>query len=381
MVNYVVKAGDSPWSIAKKYGVNYNDIITINGLANRKNLVIGESLLIPINQSKYKEEIEVNGFIIPTTPERETSIIEDVQKSLTYITPFSYHVNADGTLTTLNDDVIIKQAKKYKVAPMLCVANISSSGGFDTELIGKILNDKNIQNTLINNIIITLRRKGFRGVIVDFERIPPKDKQNYNDFLKELVRRVHAAGRYLVATALAPKQSSKQVGPWYEAHDYEAHGKIVDFVILMTYEWGWSGGPPRAVAPINEVIKVLNYAVSVIPSYKIMMGVPYYGYDWKLPFVQGGPFAEALGNQEAVIRAAKYGANIKYDVISQSPFYNYMDENRVMRVVWFEDSRSMMSKFNLVTKYGLRGVSYWVLGKPFPQNWALIKSMFRVKKL
>lgn len=242
MVNYVVKAGDSPWSIAKKYGVNYNDIITINGLTNRKNLVIGESLLIPINQSKYKEEIEVNGFIIPTTPEKDTNIIDEVQKSLTYITPFSYHVNEDGTITTLNDEVIIKQAKKYSVAPMLCVANIASSGGFDTDLIGRILNDNNIQNTLINNIIITLRRKGFKGVIVDFERIPPKDIQNYNDFLKELVRRVHAAGRYLVATALAPKQSSNQVGPWYEAHDYEAHGKIVDFVILMTYEWGWSGG-------------------------------------------------------------------------------------------------------------------------------------------
>ncbi len=112
-----------------------------------------------------------------------------------------------------------------------------------------------------------------------------------------------------------------------------------------------------------------------------MMGIPYYGYDWKLPFVPGGKFAEALGNQEAVIRAEKYGANIKYDFISQSPYYNYMDENKIMHIVWFEDSRSMMAKFNLVKKYGLRGVSYWALGKAFPQNWPLLNSMFRVKKL
>lgn len=58
--------------------------------------------------------------------------------------------------------------------------------------------------------------------------------------------------------------------------------------------------------------------------------------------------------------------NIKYNVISQSPFYNYMIENIVMKVVWFEDSRSMMPKFNLVTKYGLRRLSYWVLGKQLP---------------
>ncbi len=43
-----------------------------------------------------------------------------------------------------------------------------------------------------------------------------------------------------------------------------------------------------------------------------------------------------------------------------------MIENIVMKVVWFEDSRSMMPKFNLVTKYGLRRLSYWVLGKQLP---------------
>lgn len=379
MINYIVRQGDSPWSIGKKFGVNYNDIITINGLQDKRNLVIGESLLIPINQQANKEAIEVNGFIIPTSNERDRTLVRENQKYLTYITPFSYHVTENGTLTNLNDEAILSAAKLYGVAPMLSVSNISGSG-FDTQLIGKILNNKSTQNTLIDNIIKTMNNKGFRGVIVDFERIPPKDRQNYNNFLRELVRRAHASN-YLVGTALAPKTSAEQSGPWYEAHDYEAHGKIVDFVILMTYEWGWSGGPPRAVAPINEVIKVLNYAVSVIPSNKILMGIPFYGYDWKLPFVPGGKFAEAIGNQEAVIRAGKYGANIKYDNISKSPFYNYIDENGIRHVVWFEDSRSMMAKFNLVKQYGLRGVSYWALGKPFPQNWALLNSMFIVKKI
>lgn len=379
MINYIVRQGDSPWSIGKKFGVNYNDIVTINGLQDKRNLVIGESLLIPINQQANKESIEVNGFIIPTSNERDRTLVRENQKYLTYITPFSYHVTENGTLTNLNDEAILSAAKLYGVAPMLSVSNISGSG-FDTQLIGKILNNKSTQNTLIDNIIKTMNNKGFRGVIVDFERIPPKDRENYNNFLRELVRRAHASN-YLVGTALAPKTSAEQAGPWYEAHDYEAHGKIVDFVILMTYEWGWSGGPPRAVAPINEVIKVLNYAVSVIPSNKILMGIPFYGYDWKLPFVPGGKFAEAIGNQEAVIRAGKYGANIKYDNISKSPFYNYIDENGIRHVVWFEDSRSMMAKFNLVKQYGLRGVSYWALGKPFPQNWALLNSMFIVKKI
>jgi spore germination protein len=46
--------------------------------------------------------------------------------------------------------------------------------------------------------------------------------------------------------------------------------------------------------------------VYVIPPNKIMMGIPNYGYDWTLPYIEGGSFAEGLVNQEAAERAVKY---------------------------------------------------------------------------
>ena len=49
-------------------------------------------------------------------------------------------------------------------------------------------------------------------------------------------------------------------------------------------------------------------------------------------------------------------------------------------VVWFEDARSVEVKFNTVKAYGLRGVSYWVLGQEFPQNWALLRNRFNIRK-
>ena len=74
----------------------------------------------------------------------------------------------------------------------------------------------------------------------------------------------------------------------YEGHDYPAHGRMMDFIFFMTYEWGWSGGPPMAVSPLNQVRRVLDYAISVVPRDKIMMGIPLYGYDSTLPYVPGG---------------------------------------------------------------------------------------------
>ena len=166
----------------------------------------------------------------------------------------------------------------------------------------------------------------------------------------------------------------------YEAHDYPAHGQLADFVILMTYEWGWRGGQPRAISPINEIEKVLDYAVTVIPRNKILMGFQIYARDWKLPF-QPGSEAETISVQEAMDIAFENMVEIKYDYLSQSPYFNYTDGEGNAHVVSFEDARSAQAKFNLVKDYGLRGLSYWGLGYEFPQNFPLLADNFQIRKL
>lgn len=166
----------------------------------------------------------------------------------------------------------------------------------------------------------------------------------------------------------------------YEGHDYPAHGRIMDFIFFMTYEWGWSGGPPMAVSPLNQVRRVLDYAISVVPKDKIMMGIPLYGYDWTLPYVPGGRWAKSISSQQAIELAARYGVSINYDHVAQAPFFHYTDEQGNRHEVWFEDARSIQAKFNLVKELGIRGFFYWVLGRDFPQNWLLIQDNFVVRK-
>lgn len=82
-----------------------------------------------------------------------------------------------------------------------------------------------------------------------------------------------------------------------------------------------------AVAPPDAVRRVIEYGLSEIPSEKILMGIPNYGYDWKLPFIKGESKAEKLTNDEAVARAAGYGAEIMFDEQAMSPYYRYTDED------------------------------------------------------
>lgn len=377
---HVVQRGDTVWDLSRRYGVTMESITQLNQLQDIPGLVIGQALVIPTSgPSKNYGYVEVNGYIEPSTAEKEASIVRGVGTYLTYISPFSYQVNYDGTLNPIRDDTILNNSRAFRIAPFLVITNFRN-GNFDANLAHTILSSNALTQSLIGNVLTIMRNKGYYGLNIDFERIPPEDRELYNNFLRKVVAALHTAG-FVVSTALAPKTSDVQTGAWHGAHDYAAHGQIVDFVILMTYEWGWSGGPPMAVAPIKQVRAVVNHALSVMPANKIMIGMALYGYDWPLPYMPGGGWAKRVSPQDAYKLAAQYGAAVQFDWESQSPFFNYYDSQGLQHVVWFEDARSVQAKYRMVSELGLRGVSYWVLGQEFPQNWAVLDNMFNIVKV
>lgn len=371
-----VVAGESLWTISRRYGVSVEDIIRVNNLTDPSQLYIGQRLQIP--RQGAKRTIESNGYLQPSNAERDRAIVAETAAYLTYFSIFQYIAEPDGSLTPPNDEAALAAIANTNAVPMMVITNFEE-GTFSSEKARAIFDNAAARQTLIDNVAETMRAKNFFALNVDFEHLFPEDREKYNAFLREMTARVHEQGK-LISTALAPKASATQAGRWYEAHDYPAHGEIVDFVIIMTYEWGWSGGPPMAVAPIPQVRRVLDYAVSAIPPDKIMMGAPLYGYNWTLPFTPGGKFAPTLSPKAAVNLARDVGAYIRFDPTAQAPYFNYYDSDGKEHVVWFEDARSMQAKFDLIKEYGLRGISYWVLGQSFPQNWALLEANFNIKK-
>jgi spore germination protein len=375
---HVVHRGETIYSIAHAYGVSSASIIQVSQPPHPDRLVPGQTLLIPIRPETQRPVIEINAYHEPKGTESDTSAIGEAGDRLTYLSVFSYQVKADGSLTSPNDEIALREARRYRAAPILVLTNFAA-GKFSSDIAHTVLRTSSIQNKVIDEALSIMRSKGYRGINIDFEYVFPDDREPYNQFLRNLSARVKPEG-LLLFTALAPKTSSSQQGLLYEAHDYAAHGQIADFCVLMTYEYGWSGGPPMAVAPPNRVRQVLQYATSVMPRHKIMMGMPLYGYDWALPYIHGGPMARRVSTQEAYTIAWNHGVPVMYDQQSQSPFLHY-SVSGTNHVVWFEDARSMRAKFNLIKEFDLRGGSYWVLGSPFPQNWSLLASTFRISKI
>lgn len=371
---YIVRPGDTLWKIAKKYNIDIQDIIRENQLASPDVLYVGQTIRIP---AMPKDEIEVNGFTY-ILGQDAVPVVSEIGDLLTYLSPFAYLIQEDGSLVPINDDAAIGEAIAHGIVPMMSIVNFTVNVAGEN-VANKVLNNPNVINTLQNNILNVMKDKGYGGLNIDFEYVLPEDREAYNRFLESTVERFHNEG-YFVSTALAPKISAEQRGLLYEAHDYPAHGRIADFVVLMTYEWGWRGGQPRAISPINEIEKVLDYAVSVIPRDKILMGFQIYARDWPLPFAPGQE-AETISIEEAMDRAYAHNVQIQYDYVAQSPFFRYTDNEGNAHEVWFEDARSAQAKFDTVKEYNLRGISYWGLGYPFTQNWVLLDDNFEITKL
>ena len=148
-------------------------------------------------------------------------------------------------------------------------------------------------------------------------------------------------------------------------------------MLLMAYDWGNPASPPMAVAPLNQVRRVVQYALEHIPAEKIYLGIPNYGYDWTLPF-QEGRAARSLSNQEAVALAAERYAAIRFDQTAQTPWFRYMDLQGQEHEVWFEDVRSWLEKFRLVREYKLKGFTVWQIMNLFRANWLLLADTFYI---
>lgn len=372
---HIVQPGESLSSIAARYGISLRALYRNNyWLGGRETIEPGQFLVIAYDSEPLSTTV-INGYAYPFIAPAELSA---TLPYMTCLTPFTYGLNAQGGLLSLNDESMLQEALRLGVASLMHLSSLTEAGNFSSQRAADLLGNAEAQAVLIEEIVSTMEQKGYRGLDVDFEFIPAARREDYAAFIRRLRDRLSALG-YPVLVALAPKTYARQPGLLYEAHDYALLSEAADYVLLMTYEWGYTYGPPMAVAPLPNVRRVIEYALTEMPPEKIFLGIPNYGYDWPLPFRQGEMKARSISNQEAVEIAVREGAEIRYDEDAQSPFFRYTAEDGTVHEVWFEDARSMSAKLRLLAEYGLHGAGYWNLMRPYPQGWVLLNALYEVE--
>lgn len=374
---YIVQSGDSLDRIAGLYGTTIAELSYANQIPYPYRLAVGQALLIPVGEGDVERRVvTANGYAYPFI---SPWVLEQTLPYLTNLLVFSYGFTPDGQLIppAVSDEWMIQAAQSTSVSPILVLTPLGADGRFNNNLIHEVLTSETASETLISNLLLAMEENGFRGVDVDFEYILAEDRDLFTAFVAELRRRMNAAG-YVVSVALAPKTSADQPGLLYEGKDYRGLGEAADEVLLMAYEWGYTYGPAMAVAPLNKVRQVVEYALTEIPSEKINLGIPNYGYDWTLPYVRGESQAVTIGHVEAVQIAIENDVPILFDETAQSPYFNYIRDGK-QHEVWFEDVRSLQAKYNLLNEYDLKGIGVWQIMRLFRAMWLLYANIFYIQ--
>ncbi len=371
---YVVRSGDTVDRIAAAYAVSADSIIWNNQLVYPYALAVGQALLIGAPDGTAGARLRPGNaggyaytYISPW-------VLEQTLPFLNRLFVFSYGFTVEGgVIDPPRDDAwMIERSQEYGTVPVLTLTPFGEDGKFNNNLIHQVVTNEAAAERLLNSLAVLMQEKGYGGIDIDFEYILATDRDAFTAFVRRAAQIMHPLG-FSVSVALAPKTSAEQKGLLYEGKDYAALGDAADEVLLMTYEWGYKNGPPMAVAPLNMVRRVLNYAVTEIEPAKINMGIANYGYDWPLPFVRGETVARTIGNVEAVQIAIRYGAEIEFDELAQSPYFSYVDEEGTEHVVWFEDVRSLEQKYALLPEYGLKGIGVWQIMRWYRAMWLLFE--------
>lgn len=416
-VIHEVQNGDSLYKISRQYNKNLDEIAKLNGLSKENRLVIGQSLLLPgstyivqpgdnlwkiahrhamkkeavMAHNQLKNEVIIPGQKLQILRSAKTTIwtgkyftpkdkkynewILNVNKNvLSSVFMFDYHPDYNGNLSQLQLNHANTIAWNKNIPPYATISNLSAEG-FDPKLTHHLISNAEVRKRFIKNIHALLHNNEYKGVIIDFERVYPRDRSDFGEFMKELAENLHPSGMKIMI-AVPPMQGDQS--PSYSAgYNYKTIGKYVDTMFLMTYDWHWPGGPSGPIAPINKVRETLNYAVSVVPPSKLMLGIPMYAYDWTISGKKKK--GTAYAQQRAVNLYISHQSQVHYDEKAASPWFRYVDEQGMQHEVWFEDPRSLLAKFRLVKEYRLAGLGCWHLGLVMPQTEELLTEEFNLR--
>ncbi|MFR6348380.1 MAG: glycosyl hydrolase family 18 protein [Enterocloster aldenensis] len=375
---YVVKQGDSVDSIAKSYNISAETILWDNQIEYPYRLAVGQALYISDgNTVEGRKLLYTSGYAYPFINEE---VLEETLPYLDGLKVFSYGFTLEGELVPpMSDDAwMIERAQQWGTRPILTLTPLGEDGHFNNNLVSALVRSHELQQRIIWELGSTMQEKGFGGLDIDFEYVLADDREGFAAFVGLATRVMNLFG-YPVTVALAPKTSAEQRGLLYEGIDYALLGAAANRAMLMTYEWGYSQGPPMAVAPINMVRRVVDYAVTAIPREKLSLGIPNYGYDWALPYERGVTRAKTINNHQAVQLAIDFGVDIRFDETAMSPYFRYWQYG-IQHEVWFEDVRSIKAKFDLIKEYELSGVGYWQLMSLFRANWLMLNEMFYIER-
>lgn len=256
------------------------------------------------------------------------------------------------------------------------------------------------------------------GLNVDFESPVAEGSADVTALTQLLADLGTAMRRAVIAAGRVPHYSIdvawKTGGIDGRFYDYASLGAIFDYTVIMDYDTRSQVFTPGAClagpnAPRETVLAgVASYLRLGVPAGKLVLGVPWYGYDY--PCVNGSAAtdaatgavceiarvefrgcncSDAAGTQPALHQLAEWRAGLDptkrvatpqhVNATSLSLWWNYVDTtNNQTHQIWSDNADTLGAKWAMAAEFGLGGVSMWNVDNLYSTNAAVNAEMAAV---
>lgn len=312
-----------------------------------------------------------------------------LQPEITHLAYFSLTIGPEGNFLTRNDQGGEPGFAKLSSDSLLDLNNQlkkEKSKNRKLDLVAAQLNNADIEDFLaspsahikfLNSLDSILLAYPFNGINLDIEytgNASPELRQQMTKFVKDV--REHLNKKYdgieLTIDMYAGAANKNMI--W----DVAEIAPNVDYIVVMAYDFHRSSsqiaGP---IAPLfdadaswkESINKYLKAFTENAPQEKILLGIPFYGYEWRTTEKKPGaltyPGSGAIASYKRVLEILEdreiLGVEEHWDETALSPFITYTKDGKNYTIT-YENARSLSYKLEYVNQLDLGGIAIWSLG-------------------
>ncbi|HXA27335.1 MAG TPA: glycosyl hydrolase family 18 protein [Candidatus Angelobacter sp.] len=288
-------------------------------------------------------------------------------RSLSTLAYFAVDANPDGTVQRSGDGwtgyssdalaALITRAHQSGVRVVLTVKN------FDNAQLHTLATAPGAADRLAGELTDLVRAKNMDGVNVDFEGTGGADRQPFAALVSHLAQTLHGVNPHWQVTADTYAGSAADSGSYY---DVAAMAPALDAFFVMAYDMYGDGSHAQPNAPLsgypsNDTDAMAAYT-AVVPASKVLMGMPFYGYDFAVADNQPNSAASGSPSPQSYAQIVAANHPVMWDTRGQVPFTSYQDAGGAWHELYYDNPQSLALKAQLVNRYALRGLGVWALG-------------------
>lgn len=335
---------------------------------------------------------EVIGFLPSWMVAKKAAIYPQRLSQLIY---FAIGVNDNGDLIKFKEDdssvlewtyfnspyfqQVSQQSRESGIKILVAIKN------FDNESIDNLVSSQTATSNFIKQIIHLINEYNLDGVNIDFEYVTDTEFPTvkfFNRFLEILNTKIKENKPSLIVS-VDINATAVLKDP---AYDMVKIGELADQVILMAYDYHRAGsGRAGPVAPLYEqsntasIEKSLSSLAGRVPSEKLILGLPFYGYEWqtvnanyKSPTVPNTGALATYRRTHDLIKS-RDDVQVNWEEKTQSPWLVYRQSGAIKQI-YYENAKSLSAKLDFVDKNNLAGIAIWALGYEgdYQEPWEVI---------